>query len=110
MKTKTFNATATTYIQLNRIAQSIQTGTNADTIALIDELIDFKTSENKPAWIREMGKLRDFIAGDIAAPWPIFKHDGNGKLPFYCFSSLPGVTCPGAGSCLDWCYSFKAWR
>lgn len=110
MKTKTFNPTATTYIQLNRIAQSIQTGSHADTIALIDDLIAFKTLEGKPDWVREMGKLKAFIAGDITAPWPIFKLNGNGKLPFAAFSSLPGVTCPGAGTCLDWCYSFKAWR
>jgi len=58
---------------------------------------------------------------------------GNSKLPYVTFSTLPGVTCPGAGSCLvdpekfpdiaarpsinkqrkkmgGWCYSFKAWR
>ena len=35
---------------------------------------------------------------------------GNSKLPFLSYSALPGVTCPGAGSCLKWCYSFKAWR
>ena len=108
MKTKTF--TTETYSRLMAIAASIQTGTNNQTIKLIDELIEFKTAEKKPAWIREMGKLRDFIAGSISTPWPIVKLDGNGKLPFAAFSSLPGVTCPGAGSCLDWCYSFKAWR
>lgn len=108
MPTKTF--TTETYSRLMDIAASIQTGTNANTLALIDQLIEFKTRENKPDWIREMGKLKAFIAGDITAPWPIFKLDGNGKLPFATFSSLPGVTCPGAGSCLDWCYSFKAWR
>lgn len=35
---------------------------------------------------------------------------GNGKLPFYAFSALPKYTCPGAGECLSWCYSFRAWR
>ena len=35
---------------------------------------------------------------------------GNNKLPFWAFSALPAVTCPGAGDCLNWCYSFKAWR
>lgn len=35
---------------------------------------------------------------------------GNSKLSFFAFSSLPGHTCPGAGVCLDWCYSFRAWR
>jgi hypothetical protein len=40
----------------------------------------------------------------------IFQRNGNIKLPFAKFSSLPGVTCPGAGACLTFCYSFKAWR
>lgn len=35
---------------------------------------------------------------------------GNSKLPFYSFSTLPQYTCPGAGSCLKWCYSFTGWR
>ena len=35
---------------------------------------------------------------------------GNQKLPFWAFSDLPAITCPGAGECLKWCYSFKAWR
>jgi glutaredoxin-related protein len=104
---KTFNTE--TYSRLAAIAQSIQTGSNANTIALIDALITQKKAENKPAWIREMGKLRAIIATGKPA-YPIFKLDGNSKLPFAAFSSLPGVTCPGAGSCLEWCYSFKAWR
>lgn len=45
--------------------------------------------------------------------------EGNGKLPFFSFSSLPGIDCPGAGECLygasgevmgGFCYSFRAWR
>lgn len=52
---------------------------------------------------------------------PVFAK-GNGKLPFFAFSSLPGVDCPGAGSCLyrdgnvssgpitGFCYSFRSWR
>jgi len=42
-------------------------------------------------------------------PFKAFKY-GNSKLPFLAFSSLPGVTCPGAGECLEWCYSFRGWR
>jgi len=110
MRTKTFKATATTYSKLNAIAIAAQNGTREEIITLIDDLIEFKTQERKPAWIREMGKLRDFIAGNASAPWPIFKLNGNGKLPFAAFSSLPGVTCPGAGDCIEWCYSFRAWR
>jgi hypothetical protein len=35
---------------------------------------------------------------------------GNSKLPFLNFSTLPVVTCIGAGACKTYCYSFKAWR
>jgi hypothetical protein len=43
--------------------------------------------------------------------YSIFKTDGNSKLPFVAFSALPGKGfCPGAGACLRWCYSFRAWR
>jgi len=42
-------------------------------------------------------------------PFSIFVQ-GNGKLPYWSFSALPGITCPGAGDCLEWCYSFRAWR
>ena len=45
---------------------------------------------------------------DVA--FDVFKDSGNVKLPFCSFSVLPGFTCPGAGSCLKFCYSFTAWR
>jgi len=44
---------------------------------------------------------------------------GNGKLPFFAFSSMAGIDCPQAGACLygasgdllgGFCYSLKAWR
>lgn len=65
-----------------------------------------------------------------AGMWAIF-NEGNSKLPYISFSTFPGVTCPGAGSCLmakfdpnssldsenperkligGWCYSFKGLR
>ena len=58
-------------------------------------------------WLKYGGKL----------PFTVFTV-GNVKLPFLSFSTLPGVTCPGAGDCLinpingkrGYCYSFKAWR
>jgi len=43
-------------------------------------------------------------------PFSIFASGGNSKLPFVSFSTIPGATCPGAGDCLNVCYSFKAWR
>jgi hypothetical protein len=64
------------------------------------------------------------LRGSRAVCFSIFAQ-GNSKLPYLAFSTLPGVTCPGAGECLvaagrkhdprrrlngGWCYSFKAWR
>ena len=48
----------------------------------------------------------------LLAGKPISKafHRGNTKLNYTNWSTLPGFTCPGAGACLDFCYSFKAWR
>jgi len=56
-------------------------------------------------------------------PHEIFAMEGNVKLPFVAFSTLPIVTCPGAGSCAGiakhgdspklsaaYCYSLRAWR
>lgn len=50
------------------------------------------------------------LARGVFAFEGIFNEDGNTKLPFCAFSSLPGHDCPGAGACLNWCYSFKGWR
>jgi len=44
------------------------------------------------------------------APFSVIAEKGNKKLPFFAFSSLPQFDCPGAGDCLKFCYSFKAWR
>ena len=49
------------------------------------------------------------LLDDYALPHNIFV-EGNSKLPFWSFSTIPGHDCPGAGDCLNWCYSFKAWR
>ena len=68
-------------------------------------------------WERDYRKFQVFLSTGIPQ-WTIFAK-GNGKLPFYAWSVLPGFTCPGAGECLvlklglgghGWCYSFKAWR
>ena len=36
--------------------------------------------------------------------------EGNDKLPFLHFGSMPVITCPGAGDCLNWCYSLTSIR
>ena len=71
---------------------------------------------NKLGWYLAADKLRRWINAPIESdftpfkPWAI----GNSKLPFLSWSTLPGVNCPGAGSCWlggnGFCYSIKAWR
>jgi hypothetical protein len=65
-----------------------------------------------------IAKFREWLKDPIhkETPFDIFAK-GNKKLPFWTWSTLPGVTCPGAGACLTkengkrgWCYSFSSWR
>lgn len=60
-------------------------------------------------WRRYGKKFLRFLGSGGTAEFSIFVR-GNSKLPFFAFSTLPQYTCPGAGDCLAWCYSFKAWR
>lgn len=76
-------------------------------IAAIDIIL---LTEKGAHWVRDLNKLKAFLL-DGAPRFSIFAKDGNGKLPFLAFSSLPGKGfCVGAGDCLSFCYSFKAWR
>ena len=81
-----------------------------------------RTKTGAPAgasWIRSARSTLEWLEKGIdnaPSPSPIFAQ-GNSKLPYWAFSALPGVTCPGAGLCLrgpggsrGWCYSFRAWR
>ena len=81
------------------------------------------TKTGKPggtAYLRAIAKFRTWLKDPVKnkPPYTIFAK-GNKKLPFWAFSTLPDVTCPGAGDCLvnpkdktkrGWCYSFSAWR
>lgn len=74
--------------------------------AMIAAILD---TEKGAHWRRDLAKL----SATLKDGQPRFKvlAKGNGKLPFLAFSSLPGEGfCPGAGDCLNWCYSFRAWR
>lgn len=59
-------------------------------------------------WVNNMRKLAKALRAGRAG-YTIFAK-GNSKLPFYSYSELPQFTCPGAGECLKFCYSFTAWR
>lgn len=62
------------------------------------------------SWAARALRLSNFLLGITdEIPYSILSKK-NSKLPFWNFSTLPGVTCPGAGDCLNWCYSFRSWR
>jgi hypothetical protein len=76
-------------------------------IAAICELIE---NEEKPQWRQCLAQLAIVIDDGIPL-FSVISIKGNSKLPFAAFSSLPGADfCPGAGECITWCYSPKAWR
>lgn len=60
-------------------------------------------------WRAYFTKLSEALF-EARAEYPIFVLDGNVKLPFVTFSTLPVFTCPGMGECGRWCYSLKGWR
>ena len=66
-------------------------------------------------WIKYSNKFKTFL-NDILnnkfdnIPFTILKQNGNSKLSFLSFSTLPVTTCPGAKECLTYCYSLKSWR
>lgn len=88
--------------ELEPLARIIQSGTRGEVLRAIDK------TKPRGAWVKYMNWLRTVVATD-SPRFRVFVR-GNSKLPFLSFSSLPGVTCPGAGECLRWCYSFRAWR
>lgn len=92
---------------LRGIAAAIAAGNMADVQAAISAALETETG---PAWRRDLAKLAD-VARDGQPRFRIIAVDGNSKLPFAAFSALPGTGfCPGAGDCLKFCYSFRAWR
>ena len=109
MKTKQFAATAPSFALLNTLALSIQNDTAFEALHTLRALRMHKLFKDKKGWQANFAKLETIILTNIPQ-YSIFSLSGNSKLPFIAFSTLPGVTCPGAGACLDFCYSFRAWR
>lgn len=107
MQKKTFQ-NAPKFSALQDLAVTIQTGSQAE---ILSHLLILKNSAlfTGSAWQRDLSKLQSVFSGSGPA-FSIFALGGNSKLPFVAFSTLPGVTCPGAGSCLEFCYSYRAWR
>jgi len=92
---------------LKPLLEQVRLNNAAAASMLISELLQ---NEEKPAWRRELRRLQGFLQTGIPV-YSIFRVDGNSKLPFVAFSALPGAGfCPGAGECINFCYSFKSWR
>jgi hypothetical protein len=109
MKIKTFTDTAKTFKALQDFAIIVQTGTRFETLQALHALKALPLFANKKGWQANFAKLESVIVSGLPM-YSVLALNGNSKLPFVSFSSLPGVTCPGAGACLDFCYSFRAWR
>ena len=82
-----------------------------DKLVTKHQLLDYDRGKLHPSSnVYNIIKFNKWLKGCTdKLPYNVFKI-GNSKLPFLNFSTLPGVTCPGAGPCLNYCYSFKSWR
>lgn len=107
MQTKQFT-NAPKFAKLQTLAIAIQTGGDVEISRALYQLQTDPAFSGK-GWQANLAKLADSIAAH-APKFSIFALGGNSKLPFVSFSSLPGVTCPGAGECINYCYSYRAWR
>ena len=104
---------------LRNVSQAIQFNSEEYMLSVIDNAMRYfeyrriyqGKEKHTNNYTSGFAKLYLFIAeNQTIPPFSIFAEKGNSKLPFVAFSSLPGVTCPGAGDCLQFCYSFRAWR
>lgn len=91
------------------IAQAVAFRSVDSACALIDSAKAYFSERGTKGWIAPLERLQAIIRTNTAKHGVFAKH-GNSKLPFVAFSTLPAVTCPGAGECLQFCYSFRAWR
>ena len=81
--------------------------TKNELIDLLDYHFHYEKGEN---WINYYTKVINWLDNpEKKPPFNIFSENGNSKLSFLSFSALPVVTCPSAGNCLSWCYSYKSW-
>jgi hypothetical protein len=108
MQIKLFSNSAQKFKALQGLAIAIQGGTQHSAMQALKTLQASPMFTGK-GWQDNFTKLEHTFK-TLDPNYSVFSLNGNSKLPFVSFSSLPGVTCPGAGECLDFCYSFRAWR
>lgn len=107
MITKQFS-NAPKFAKLQDFAVIVQTGDD-HAIARALYALQIDPAFSGTGWQSAFNKLANVFATH-APSFSIFALGGNSKLPFVSFSTLPGVTCPGAGDCIKYCYSYRAWR
>tara|TARA_R110000803_G_scaffold117853_1_gene186300 strand:- start:568 stop:1470 length:903 start_codon:yes stop_codon:yes gene_type:complete len=97
-------------LQCNKLASLIHSkASKNDIFKYVKELQDISHKNKKVKWLEALIKFETFLNNGTLVS-KVFAIDGNGKLPFLSFSSLAGLPCVGAGDCLKFCYSFRAWR
>ena len=107
MTIKTFK-NAPKFAKLQHLAVAVQNESPEFIRAKLIQLQNDPAFSGK-AWQLCFSKFEALLS-DQKPRFSIFALGGNSKLPFVAFSTLPGVTCPGAGDCIDFCYSYRAWR
>jgi hypothetical protein len=107
MQIKSFK-TAPKFAKLQDLAIAVQTG---DDHAIARALLKLQCDPDFSGlgWQSNLNKLANVFASKTPV-FAVFALGGNSKLPFVSFSTIPGVTCPGAGDCITFCYSYRAWR
>ena len=102
------------------IASAAGAGDSAKVMQLLQAIPGDSTQVH--SWAYHAKRMSDYIQRNYTgkAPFSVWNVDGNSKLPFASFSTLPGVTCPGAGACWfagatskggdGYCYTLKGWR
>lgn len=97
-------------MKTNKLRSFTEIVANGSINAIIDAFNQLKNDADFQSigWKQNFDKL-SIVLNTGVSQYSVFTI-GNSKLPFISFSVLPGVTCPGAGECLQFCYSFRAWR
>lgn len=94
-----------------RLAELAAAISSQDDVPALADTIRRTTRAAGGDWWRYGSRVATWLESDGELPPPhVLFVEGNGKLPFFTWSVLPLVTCPGAGPCAEWCYSFRAWR
>lgn len=108
MQVKIFD-NAPVFNELQKLAIIVQTGTIEQIAEKANNLKALPLFASK-GWQININKFINVVK-TLEPSFTVIKTDGNSKLgKMAAFSTLPGVTCPGAGDCLSHCYSYTAWR